>query len=120
MGDPISYLALAVRTPVLSATGAKIGDVEHVLQDDSLDLFDGIVVKTHQGRRFIDSAQVGAITTTDVTTTVTDDQVDSLPKPDGDPLFAADPEQFQEVGLTAWFGRMFLREHWTRDKRDDE
>ncbi len=120
MGEPSSYLALAKGTPVLTATGTSIGTVEHVLQDDSLDLFDGIVVKTRDGLRFVDANRVMHITTTEVATSVAADEVASLGKPDGDPLFEADPEQFQEIGLTAWFGRTFMREHWTRNPDQDE
>jgi hypothetical protein len=51
---PISYLALKKDTPVLSAQGDKIGEVERVLDDPSLDLFDGITVRTGEGLRFAD------------------------------------------------------------------
>ena len=47
--EPISYLALAVGTPVLSSSAKQIGTVEHVLQIPELDLFDGIVVETAAG-----------------------------------------------------------------------
>jgi hypothetical protein len=116
--DPISYQALPKGARVLTSTGAEIGVVEHVLKDDSLDLFDGLAVKTPAGLRFVDANQVGTITTAAVHTTVTDDAVASLPQPDGDPVFEADPEEYQGNGLTNWFGRMFMREHWTR--KDDE
>lgn len=116
--DPISYQALPKGAQVLTTTGAVIGTVEHVLKDDSLDLFDGIAVNTSNGLRFVDASQVGTITTAAVHTTVTDDAVASLQQPDGDPVFEADPEQYQGNGLTNWFGRMFMREHWTR--KDDE
>lgn len=114
--DPISYLALENGTPVLTAGGTEIGTVEHVLQDSALDFFDGIVVTTHHGRRFVDAAQIGTITRGAVHTTVADEAADDLPKPDGNGVFEADPEEFQGNGASAWFGRMFLREHWTRDR----
>lgn len=117
--DPISYVALTKGTPVLASSGAEIGTVEHVLKDDSLDLFDGLAVKTHEGLRFVTADSVGRITTAAVQTTVADDQVDALPKPDGTAVLEADPEQFQGGELTAWFGKLFFREHWTT-KKDDE
>jgi len=116
--DPISYLALEVGTPVLTDSGAEIGTVEHVLQDSDLDFFDGVVVATKSGRRFVDADQIGTITTGSVHTTLTDDQAGSLPEPHGSGVFEADPEEFQGNGLGAWFGRMFLREHWTRDRNE--
>jgi uncharacterized protein YrrD len=116
--DPISYLALEKGTPVVTQSGTSLGTVEHVLQDSALDFFDGIVVETKKGRRFVDSGQIGSITRTSVQTTVSDDEAETLPEPNGNGVFEADPGQYQEDGVTAWFGRMFLREHWTR-KRDE-
>lgn len=49
-------------TPVLSSTGARIGTLEHVLEVRDLDLFDGIVVATQHGVRFIDADRVTRIT----------------------------------------------------------
>ena len=46
-GESISYMALQPGTPVVSASGAAFGTVEHVLQVPELDLFDGLAVKTH-------------------------------------------------------------------------
>jgi hypothetical protein len=45
--------------------------------------------------------------------------VDALPKPDGSAVLSADPEEYDGNALSAWFGKMFLREHWTT-KKDDE
>jgi hypothetical protein len=53
---PISYLALAVGTPVESSTGRSFGTVEHVLQIPELDLFDGFA--SSPGIRFSRSRQV--------------------------------------------------------------
>jgi hypothetical protein len=104
---------------VLTSSGSEIGAVEHVLQDDSLDLFDGIAVKTAHGLRFVSADSVGSITVGAVHTTVADDQVDALPQPDGTAVLEADPDEFDGNGLSAWFGKMFMREHWTRAKNDD-
>ncbi|MDQ1552449.1 MAG: hypothetical protein QOD50_1871 [Actinomycetota bacterium] len=118
---PIAYEALAKGTPVLSSTGTEIGIVEHVLADSSLDLFDGIVVKTHDGLRFVTADQVGLITTTAVHSKVADADIPNLQKPHtGDEVFEADPEQNTGGELNEWFGRHFLREHWTRPRNDNE
>jgi hypothetical protein len=53
-GEPISYRALAVGTDVMNIDGTSIGTVEHVLQEPDLDLFDGIVIATSAGIRFVD------------------------------------------------------------------
>ncbi len=113
-GQPISYEALAVRTPVLAASGAELGTVAHVLLDDHLDLFDGIVVHTHDGIRFIDRDQIDAITTTAVTTTLSGEQVEALPKPDGEPIYEVDSLQGVGPSLTAHLRKLFGRQQWTR------
>ena len=118
--DPIAYEALTKGTPVVTLTGTEIGPVEHVLADASLDIFDGIVVKTHEGLRFVTADQVGLITVGAVHTKVSDADVATLQQPhSGDAVFEADPEQNEGHRLNEWFGRMFLREHWTR-KRDND
>jgi hypothetical protein len=117
---PIAYEALTTGTPVLSTTGTEIGIVEHVLADSSLDLFDGLVVKTSAGLRFVTADQVGLITTTAVHSKVVNADIPNLQLPHtGDAVFKDDPEEYDGNGLSKWFGKMFLREHWIRE-RDDE
>jgi hypothetical protein len=116
-GEPISYEALAVGTPVVTATGALIGHVEHVLQVPELDLFDGLVVKTHHGLRFVDRDQITDITTAEVGTTITDDQVASLPQPRGNLVLHPDLARDEGHSLTAWYGRLFGRQHWKELER---
>jgi uncharacterized protein YrrD len=112
-GRPISYLALEPGTPVLSSSGQQFGTVEHVLQVPELDLFDGIAVQTHHhGHRFVDRDQVGDITTAAVTTTITDDQVESLPAPSGPLVLHPDTARDEGPSLSARWGRLFGREHW--------
>lgn len=113
---PISYQVLAVGTPVLSASGATIGTVKHVLSVQSLDLFDGIVITTGAGTRFVDANQIESITTGAVYTAVSDEDAANLPQPHGDEVFHADPEQDEGTSLSAHFGRLFGREHWMRDQ----
>ncbi|HEX4402549.1 MAG TPA: hypothetical protein VHZ98_14600 [Galbitalea sp.] len=118
---PIAYEALPKGTPVLSTTGTEIGIVEHVLADASLDLFDGIVVKTSSGLRFVTADQVGQITTAAVHSDVPDADIPNLQQPhSGDAVYAADPEQNTGSEINEWFGRHFLREHWTRQRNDNE
>ena len=112
-GRPISYLALEPGTPVLSTSGQEFGTVEHVLQVPELDLFDGLVVKSHHhGHRFVDRDQVSDITSASVTTTVTDEQVDSLPAPKGTLVLHPDTARDEGPSLSARWGRLFGREHW--------
>ena len=111
--EPISYMALQPGTPVVSSSGTEFGTVEHVLQEPDLDLFDGIVVKTHHhGHRFVDRDQITDMTTTAVHSSITDDEVDSLPAPRGSLVLHPDTAHDEGPSLTARWGRLFGREHW--------
>src|SRR6201992_4387831 len=79
--DAISYLAVPSGVPVVTATGHEIGTLEHVLQIPEEDLFDGLVVTTRDGLRFVDADQVQVITRTYVRSTLDDDAAAPLPAP---------------------------------------
>lgn len=111
-GRPISYEALATGTPVVTAAGAEFGKVHHVLQVPELDLFDGISVKTRHGLRFLDRDQITEITTTVVRSSLTDEEVASLPAPGGPPVLEVDLAHGEGPSLTARIGRLFGRPHW--------
>jgi len=82
--DAISYLAVPSGVPVLTATGHEIGTLEHVLQIPEEDLFDGLVVATKDGLRFVDADQVQVITRTYVRSTLDDAAAAGLPAPAGE------------------------------------
>ena len=111
---PISYEALQNGTPVVSANGAELGTVAHVLFDDHLDFFDGIVLRTAHGIRFVDRDSIDTITAGKVTTTIADDDAADLPRPDGEPIYEVEALQATGTSLTARLARLFGREHWTR------
>jgi hypothetical protein len=111
-GEPISYLALATGTPVLSASGSEIGSVAHVLQIPELDEFDGIVVSTKAGHRFVDRDQIAEITTTYVRCELSDEQAASLPAPSGPAVLHLDATYDEGPSLNARFARLFRRPHW--------
>lgn len=113
---PIAYQALTKGTPVLSTTGVQFGTVRHVLQVESLDLFDGIAVKTAAGLRFVDRERVASIFSTSVHTTLTDAEAAALPAPEGNETFHEDPDEDSGDFLTDRLGRLFRREHWLKDK----
>ena len=77
----ISYLAAVIGTPVLTSSGTKIGTLEHVLQVPEPDTFDGIVVATRHGLRFIDADHVAEITRGHIRARLSDTEVDQLPPP---------------------------------------
>ena len=64
LGDPSSYLSLERGTPVFSNDGREVGCVEHVIADETDDIFEGIVLDTSRlpgGHRFVDEEQVARI-----------------------------------------------------------
>ena len=69
-GRQIGYQALARGVPVHSADGARLGTVDRVLDNAREHIFDGIVVATPDGRRFVDAPEVARITTQRVTLTI--------------------------------------------------
>lgn len=105
---PIAYTALLPGTPVQCREGEEIGRVERVLVDEKVDVFDGIVVQTAEGSRFVDADQVGQIFTSHVCTTVPAADVPHLPLTDHDPARRAGGGQ-QSSTSGGWFSRMFGR-----------
>jgi hypothetical protein len=116
--DAISYQAVPTGVPVLTASGQEIGTLEHVLQIPEEDLFDGLVVATPDGLRFVDADQVGTITATAVHSTVDDAAVASLPAPEGAPVYHVDALQDTGSNLGDRLGRLFGRARWLSD--DDQ
>lgn len=111
----ISYEAAVPGSPVLSSTGSQIGTLEHVLEVPELDVFEGIVIATTAGLRFIDADHVGRITVSHIQCSIDDDQAASLPPPDGPPVYRVDALQDTGPSLHDRLGRMFRRPHWTRE-----
>jgi hypothetical protein len=46
LGPPVSYLTLRDGTPVYDRSGRRIGVVDEVAADTSLDIFDGLIIHT--------------------------------------------------------------------------
>jgi hypothetical protein len=66
----ISYQALPRGVPVHASDGTRIGKVHRVHDNAREHIFDGIVVDTEQGRRFVDAPEVARITRARVTLTI--------------------------------------------------
>lgn len=63
---PTSYLTLAPGTPVVDRFGERVGPVERVLVHAG-GSFDGIIVRTGVGRRFVDAPDVRRVSQRAVT-----------------------------------------------------
>jgi hypothetical protein len=87
-GEPTSYLTLEEGTDVLSADGERIGAVEHVLRDESTDIFDGLVIDTKLGpggHRFVDAVEVAEMRADAVVLTLSTADAEQLPDPEPSP-----------------------------------
>jgi uncharacterized protein YrrD len=86
--DPISYRTLKPGTAVISADGQQVGTVKHVLADEQLDVFDGIVIDTRLGPgglHFVDAPQIAELREDAVVITLPAEEVPRLPKPARNP-----------------------------------
>jgi hypothetical protein len=68
-GHAISYHALRRGTVVRSSDGVELGKVRRVEEETRSHIFDGIVLDTPDGRRFLDAPEVAHIAERAVTTT---------------------------------------------------
>ena len=68
--------------PVHASDGTQIGTVHRVLDNEREHIFDGIVIDTGRGRRFVDAPEVARITLRRVTLTIDAAEAAELPPPD--------------------------------------
>jgi hypothetical protein len=102
---PIAYTALQPGTPVQTRDGSRFATVQAVLVDERVSVFDGIVVQTAEGTRFVDAPQIDSIHTTYVRTTLSAEQAVNLPLPDGSTLVEIKPARSMADRLRQMFGR---------------
>ena len=112
-GNPIAYLVLEAGVNVYSSDQAVIGTVKHVLFVEQEDVFDGIVIGTGDGERFVDSSDVDRIFERCVFTTLTPEQVAALPHGEhGAPVYEADPAAGAGHSLRDHYLRLFKKGGW--------
>ena len=100
LGGPGSYLTLSAGVPVYASDGERIGLVAHVLAEPDKDIFDGIVLETPGGHRFVDAPEVGEIHDGGVVLSVDRAGVERLPAPSANPAaLSASPDEGAEGEL---------------------
>ena len=114
-GTPVSYAGATKGTPVLSSSGSKIGTLDHVLAVSDLDIFEGIVIATHHGIRFVDADHITQITTAQIRCNLTDDEAAKLTPPDGPPVYTVDALDGSGHELHDVIRRLFGRTRWKRE-----
>ena len=79
-GHAIGYKVLARGTPVRTTDGVQIGTVRRVQDNAREHIFDGIVIDTPDGRRFVDAPEVARIFERAVILTITAEEAAALPE----------------------------------------
>ena len=97
----ISYQALSRGVPVHASDGAPVGRVHRVLDNAREHIFDGIVIATEDGKRFVDAPEVARITGARVTLTIDAAEAARLPSQPGTGGSGA---RSSSRGWRRWFG----------------
>jgi hypothetical protein len=79
-GHAIGYKVLRRGTPVRTSDGVQIGTVRRVQDNAREHIFDGIVIDTPDGRRFVDAPEVARIFERAVVLSITAEQAKELPE----------------------------------------
>ena len=111
-GHAIGYKVLARGTVVRSSDGVEVGTVRRVQDNAREHIFDGIVLDTNDGRRFVDAPEVARIHERAVILTITAEEAAALPEPP-----SAMGERMRHAGSVRRARRLgrSLRDRW--DKR---
>jgi hypothetical protein len=112
-GQPIAYQALASGTPVHDREGLKVGEVRSVLAVEEEDVFDGLVITTAHGTRFIDAPDIVHIAERRVDLKLTGAEVARQPEhEEGTPTYSLEASSGRWQDL---WRRITLRRLWKRD-----
>jgi len=108
-GYAISYKVLEQGTPVQTSDGTDVGVVRDVLENKAEHIFDGLVIDTPAGQRFVDAPEVQRIAELRVTLTIDAQAVSELPE--------KDPAGAQTFRANTKGGRLsrFFGGGWKRD-----
>ena len=114
--EPVSYEGVPVGVPMLTSSGQQFGTLEKVLEIPSEDLFDGVIIKTGRGRRFVDRDQISEITTQYIKCDLDDQAAANLPEPSGAPVEEADARYGEGSTFREWVHRTFGHGGWKAEK----
>lgn len=108
-GYAISYKVLEPGTEVCDRDGGAVGSVRQVLENEAEHIFDGLVIDTPGGERFVDAPEVARIAERRVTLALDAEGAAALPERDskGAPTFRANTRGGR---LSRYFGGGWKRE----------
>jgi hypothetical protein len=110
-GHAIGYKVLKRGTAVRSTDGVQVGTVRRVQDNAREHIFDGIVIDTSDGRRFVDAPEVARIFERAVILTITAEEGRALPEQGS--AVADRMRNAKTVRRAKRFGRS-MRERWDR------
>lgn len=108
-GYAVSYKVLERGTAVQASDGVDVGTVRDVLENKAEHIFDGLVIDTPAGQRFVDAPEVARIAERRVTLTIDAEAVHALPEKD-----SAGAKTFRANTRSGRLGR-FFGGGWKRD-----
>jgi hypothetical protein len=113
-GQRIAYAALEEGTPVVTRDGQDIGKVKRVLADYEKDIFDGLILDTPGGDRFVDAQRLADIHEHAVVLSLSDEESGHLPEATPGPaVVEVDPEDTVKRTPGETVGR-HIRQVWNR------
>jgi hypothetical protein len=80
-GAPIAYLVLPEGVAVRTNDGREVGTVKRVLAVPDDDIFDGLILDTPDGDRFVDADRAGELYERGVVLALSADELHHLPEP---------------------------------------
>jgi hypothetical protein len=110
-GHSISYKVLARGTPVRASDGTQVGSVRRVLDNARENIFDGLVIDTPSGQRFVDAPEVARIAERAVTLSI--DAAEAARLPEAGSRLAERVEMSTTIRRARRFGRS-MRDRWDR------
>ena len=110
-GHAISYKVLRRGTPVRSSDGVQIGTVRRAHEAARENIFDGIVIDTPRGKRFVDAPEVARIAERAVTLTI--DAAEAASLPEAESALARRLSHATTVRRAKRFGRE-MKDRWDR------
>jgi hypothetical protein len=113
-GEPISYLILQPGTPCFTADDHPVGSVKRVLADEEKDIYDGLILHTEDGDRFVDADHATELYERGVILDLDSDQLHHLPDPTANPAaMEVTPDDTVKHGFGEELGET-LRKAWDR------
>jgi hypothetical protein len=100
-GHAVDYTAVTPGTPVYSSDEVELGTIARVLDNERERIFDGVVMSTAAGERFVDAPEVARTAERAVTLNITSEEAQRLGPPEKAPSPLRPPDAGGGGGLLA-------------------